>query len=477
MANDDRLTTSLQESTLTTLCFDERWGGIISGLVTAELFEDPYRDIAVRVLEFRQRFSKPPGIAHIDDIFDTWLSDPDNQKAPILRQILIGMHRQSEALNGEYVASRITEFVRQQKLKTAVYQAAQELQRGQTGAAEQVLTSALRMEVDDIEPGTFLNDKSRALRFLTREEDESVGTGIEALDHRGLGPNRKELWLFMAPPKRGKTWSMIHLAKMAFRQGWNVAHLSLEMSEDRICQRYFQSLFAVAKRPDEFQRAALTLDPSGRLAGFSFGTAKPELHMQDPKIRQKLGLEMDKWGVSLGRLVVKQFPSGQLTVPMLGSYLDRLEQSKGFTPGLLIVDYPDLMALNRDHVQQDLSRTIVDLRGIAVARNYAVAAPTQLNRAGITAETVTSVHVAADISKVYTADTVVSYNQTKEEKRCGLARLYVSNARNDEDQLTVVITQSYATGQFCLESALMTDHYWDQLKDAVGRPAQQVEEA
>lgn len=470
MADPDRLTTSLQESVLTTLCFDTKWGGIIAGLVNGDLFEEPYREIAVRVLEFRVRFNTPPGIAHIDDIFDKLLTDPSNAKAPILRQILIGMHRQSEALNGEYVASRVTDFVRQQKLKGAVYQAAQELQRGQTAAAEQALTAALRMQVDDIEPGTFLDDR-RAMGFLNAADDDSIGTGIAELDRRGLGPCRKEMWLFMAPPKRGKTWAMIHLAKLAFRQGVNVAHISLEMSETRICQRYFQSLFAVAKRPDEYQQTALTLDPSGHLAGFVFSTGRPPLHLQDPKIRQKLGAEAGKWGTKLGRLVVKQFPSGQLTTGALEAYLDRLEQSKGFVPGLLIVDYPDLMKLNPAHQQQDLNATMVALRGLAVQRNVALAVPTQANRTGITAETVTDVHVAADIGKINTADTVITYSQTKEEKRCGLARLYVSNGRNDEDRFSIVIVQNYAIGQFCLDSAPMDDHYWDQLKSAQKLPA------
>ena len=67
--------------------------------------------------------------------------------------------------------------------------------------------------------------------------------------------------------------------------------------------------------------------------------------------------------------------------------------------------------------------------------------------------------VAEDVSKIATADNVITYSQTEQERKLGLARLWVSNARNDEDKFMILISQCYAAGQFCLNSTLMLSDY------------------
>lgn len=74
--------------------------------------------------------------------------------------------------------------------------------------------------------------------------------------------------------------------------------------------------------------------------------------------------------------------------------------------------------------------------------------------------------VSEDISKAFTADNVLTYSRTQEEKDRNLARLYVSHARGRRDGQTIVISQSYTTGQFVLPggSMLQNEAYWDVLK-------------
>ena len=71
--------------------------------------------------------------------------------------------------------------------------------------------------------------------------------------------------------------------------------------------------------------------------------------------------------------------------------------------------------------------------------------------------------VAEDWSKIATADNVLTYSQTKYERPLGLARLFVSNGRNDEDKFEILILQSYAIGQFCLDSTYMYNQYWAKI--------------
>ena len=49
-------------------------------------------------------------------------------------------------------------------------------------------------------------------------------------------------------------------------------------------------------------------------------------------------------------------------------------------------------------------------------------------------------HAAEDYSKIATADTVLTYSQTAQEKRLGLARVFVDKARTEEDKIEIVVS-------------------------------------
>ena len=473
MPDDDseKLVVNLQESVLTALCFDNAHGAGIASLVEPNLFDEPYRRIARAVLDYRSRYSAAPGVAHIDDIFETLIDKKRQTGAPVLARILTALREQAEGLNAEYVLTRVSEFAKRQHFKRAAFEVVKQYQGGAENIGEDVeriFLDAVRHQATAHDPGTFLNDKGRALSFLTRDHQDRLTVGIPEFDKRGLGPGRKELWLFMAPRKRGKSWAMVHLGRQALIHRWKVCHVSLEMSEEQVAQRYFQSLFAIAKRPDASRQTIMEYDELGRLAGLRLELNKPKLHWQLPNITKLVSKKVDEWGAKLGRIVIKKFPTGKLTVPQLEAYLDYLENVNRFVPDLLIVDYPDLMKLSASELRQDLTRTYVDLRGLADVRNIAVAVPTQANRAGTDAKLLTSVHVADAIDKIATADIVITYNQTKQEKELGLARLFVDAARTDEDKFSVIVSQNYASGQFVLSSASMQSRYFDQLDETLG---------
>lgn len=90
----------------------------------------------------------------------------------------------------------------------------------------------------------------------------------------------------------------------------------------------------------------------------------------------------------------------------------------------------------------------------------------QLNREGAKSSIGKSTDVAGDWSKIATADVTVIYNQTASEHALGVARLFVSDGRNDADKFEVLITQNYAIGQFVIDSVRVPFDYKDRLKDA-----------
>src|SRR5690606_22665850 len=100
-----------------------------------------------------------------------------------------------------------------------------------------------------------------------------------------------------------------------------------------------------------------------------------------------------------------------------------------------------------------------NLRGLSQRRNFALCAVHQGNRSSADAELVKATHAAEDWSIIGTCDFVITYSQTAAERRLGLARLFVDAARSEADKFGVLITQSYKTGQFALESTRLSDSY------------------
>lgn len=470
MAAQEALTQSLQEAVLAVLAFDNRYGALIEAQVVPENFDGLYHEIASVVLAYRRKYHKPPGREHLEDLFARAKLDPSDRKTHALRRTLVTLAAQAEAINAEYVASRAQDFVRSQKLKTALLAANERyLQGGDEAVAdvEGILHTALRFRQTTLDAGTFLNDVDAALNFVSRQE-EFYSLGMPQLDRIGVGPAHKQLLLYIGPKGTGKSWFSVHVGRQALLQKARVAHISLEMDEARVLARYYQSFFGIARRGGEVTRASLELDDLERLTGFKLRKAKPKLDFGDPHIRKILRAKISHWGGRFERLVIKGFPSGTLTVNHLRGYLDYLELAHKFIPNVLIVDYPDLMKQQTDNLRGSLNATFVELRGLADERNLALVAPTQSNRSGIGAKRVGSANVSEDISKVFTADTVLSYSQTDAEKRLGLARLSVEHARDTETGATLLLTQSYSTGQYVVESAQLQSAYWERLKEVTG---------
>jgi hypothetical protein len=454
----------LEENLLTLLIFDVQRSKIVRSTVDPIMFSGNNREIATRSYEYLDKYKKPPS-DHIADLLEDKLTSDNKREARAFKDILAGLHDLKETINAEYVLNKLEDFVKRQSLRSVAVNLAKALQRDTEESleeAEEIMRGVNTTSLKVFDHGLRMSEIDRALSFLTLENN-AFPTGIPEFDRRGFGPTRKEMFLYIADAKTGKTWMMGHLAKIVVMNGLRCLHVSLEMSEEKIAQRYVQSFFAAAKRADPVLVQRFKKLKGG---GFEFNEREvtPKLHLDDPSIRRKLVRKMLKFkGRILDNIIVKQFPTGKLTVNGLEAYLDNLEITQRFVPDLLIVDYPDLMDLGvsgSGQYRHGLAEVYKNLRGIAVARNMALAVPTQSNRAGSGAKFVGRKNVAEAYSKIADADVVLTYSQTDLEKKLHLARLAVVAGRNDEDNITVVLSQNYAMGQYVVDSVMMNSDYW-----------------
>lgn len=465
MDNDERLTGALQENILSVLCFNEKHCKLVRAAVTPKLFESTvFREVAGHAMDFIDQYGEPIG-EHLPDHLESILEGDDKRKASTYRRLLDNLFMSKDSVNGEFVVKELHKFVRLQNLKSAVVSAVEALEDNRVEEAEVALQKGLNTQAVAFEPGFSVNNADDVNSILDDYEEEGFELDIPDLDENGVIPRRKELMMFMAPRGRGKSWFITHCAKQALRQRWSVLIISLEMSEKRYAARFLQSFFSIGKRQAEVHITKLGKDAEGVLESLvEDKISRPTL--KDTDIRAYLAKKAKQAFARRKRLIIKAFPTKSLNMQGLRAYLEGLERFENFVPDAIMLDYPDLMAFDSKAQKRDeIGRIVEEFRGVCVERNAAGITVTQGNRTAETATTVTGDMISEDISKLATADNLLTYSQTLAEHKLGLARIFVEKSRNEEAKMTVLITQAYAIGQFCLDSVRLAVEYWEIMKE------------
>jgi replicative DNA helicase len=469
----DNISGSLQENLLTLLIFDEKTAPIIANTVEVGLFEsDFFKEIARVAIDFYRQF-KQPAKEHIADLLESKLNDTKNSKtAELYKRLITNLYQSRDTVNSTYVISQLTNFTRRQRLKAAIIEAASLIKEDKIDEAENSVNKALKNKIEVFDPGIKFTDSAKSLQFFHIEQN-AFPTGVPHLDKEFIGPAPGELFIILAPPNRGKTQFLVQIGKVCALNRKKVLHVSLEMSEVLMAQRYVQAFFSLSKRKAEINVSRFIHDELGRLSRFQMEELKRPT-LDDFKLEKALAEKIRRFQYRI-HLLMKRFPTGSLGIDGLEVYLDSLERLENFVPDIVLLDYADLMKLDYRNLRTSTGEIYKELRRIAVERNLAMVTASQSNRLGEDARVLTLKHLAEDYSKAATADNIIAYSQTSAELVLGLARLFVAKARNEEKNQTVLISQAYRIGQFCMDSTLVNDRYWS-LIDTRNEESEQEEQ-
>ena len=468
MSQAEKFAISLQQDLVTLLCHSDEHGKSVARIVNATFFEGDYRIIVERALSFWEQHKVAPK-QHIADLLSNILEDPKDRRSLTYRRILIQMLEIKDQINVDFVLRSMNQFIRMQRAKEIILQSAEQLDaRGINGLedVESLLNGFLKETKASLDAGLRLSDIDRILSYFENAHSE-FSTGIKEFDRANIVPMRGKIMLLLAPTGYGKTWFLVQLGKMAFLQRKKVCHISLEIEAEEVAQRYYQAFFGAAKRDEVNKISTLKMDKKGNLDQIVSASVDLPFAFDSAAIREELQTRVGHFGTRAGNIIIKRFAMRSLTVEGLEAYLESLEAIENFVPDLVIVDYPGIMKTDAKNHRISLGRLVEDLRGVAQRRNFALAGAHQVGRIAVDAEMVKATHVSEDWSVIGTSDFVITYSQTAAEQRLGLARLYVSKARSEADKFGVLITQSYKTGQFVLESTRMSDTY-AQLMEQMG---------
>jgi len=333
--------------------------------------------------------------------------------------------------DGDYVADRVADFARHQAMLVAALEYVTLIDKREFDKAADVVRKASEVgKQSDIAAYDYfeesVNRKDERLAVLAGTVvRRGISTGIPALDkelfHKGWG--RKELTVFMAGPKKGKSTALADFSKFASLGGYNVLYVTLEVSakitSDRLDANLADIIISeVASSPSEVYAKLKAVEASGKL----------------------------------GRFIIEERPSGTMTPNELNRIIQK-HKNAGLIFDLIAVDYADIMAPNvrTQDIQENSKSVYVDLRAIAQREDVAMLTATQTNREGAKSTVSRMEHVAEDFNKVRIADLMISINKSEDEQNKGIARLFFAASRNQKGDITIYIKQQQDRMRFITE--------------------------
>ena len=189
------------------------------------------------------------------------------------------------------------------------------------------------------------------------------------------------------------------------RKGKNVLYITCEMSPTKVTRRIAANLFDI------------TLEDYDSIVDDS------------NKIKKKLNNLNTMSMLPLGKLFIKEFPTGQGTVIDVERYIKEIEETQRFKVDVVIIDYINIMSNyrlpNSESTYLKIKQIAEDLRGIAVKYNLSIITATQCGRSALNGSDINMEDVAESMGLLHTVDTCFGIIQT-DDMRMG------SGNENDE---------------------------------------------
>lgn len=197
-------------------------------------------------------------------------------------------------------------------------------------------------------------------------EINKITTGYQCLDNiTGGGWDRKTLNILMGFPAAGKSIWMQNFAVNAVNNGYNVAYITLELS-DKKCLKRIGSM-----------RLDIPIDQYTELA------KDKEYITQRIKDVNKLNSN-GVFEQHTGKLYIKEFPSGSATLSDIERYLKQVKEETKNEIDLLIIDYIQIMntekGVDRNMLYLKGEHLAVGLRAISQKFNLALLTATQVSK-------------------------------------------------------------------------------------------------
>jgi len=390
---------NFQENLCKLLVQDRAFCDQMQEVLDTGFFELKYLQVFTKKLfDYKIKYKTHPANGTLNSIFNTELELENDVIRKQVKDFFVRVQSASELTDTEYIKSASLDFCKKQVLKDAMMQSVPLLNQCSFEEIEKLITKALRSGMDNDFGYDYIKDFEERFKFKARHPITTGWPKIDKISKGGLGAG--ELTVVIAPTGAGKSHVLVHLGSEALKQGKNVVHYTLELSDTAVAQRY---------------DACLT------------GHNLDELLEQKDSIFEKIK-DVD------GQLIIKEYPTKSATTVTIKNHLEKVRQNQ-MEVDMVIVDYGDLLrgSYRTTEKRHELESIYEELRGIAQEFNCPLVTASQTNRKGLNEEVITMESISEAFNKCFVADFIISLSRTIRDKNSNIGRIFVAKNRNGPD--------------------------------------------
>ncbi len=358
--------------------------------LAAILFEHrtKYRDfpsIDVAMMQLRQLETDPATLSLANEFVDAMKTQP---------------------LNGDagWIQEHSLEFCKRQALIGAIGKSLEQIEGKRYDSIAGTIREALDRGMPKDHGHEYAEQIDSRAELAVREP---LSTGWPILDkYLNGGWERKTIATFIAPTGAGKSMFLVNSACALIEQGLNVLYVTLEMAD-----------YKIGLRADSW---------------FS-GVSIDDVSKKRSEVKTAVAAK------AKGRFIIKEWPVKRASVETIRSHVQRLQQTKGFKPDAILVDYPDLLRSMKGYGEKrhELESNYEELRGLAQELNCVMIVADQTNRGGLDLELVTISAIAEAYSKATVCDLIITISRTPEDKFNGTGRMFIAKSRLGADGIVL----------------------------------------
>lgn len=399
---------NFQDTLVKSIVLDKGFCGRIQEVLEINYFEYKHHQVFVKkIFEHIEKYNQHPSISNLKTIVKTELNDVPEVLRNKVQDFVEESFGKDFLLSDDatFVKDKSIDFCKKQKLYVAMEKSIELLNQASFDEISKVINDALKLGVDNNFGYDYKIDFEERFKKIYRFATTTGWDLIDGITKGGLG--RGELAVVVAAAGSGKSMLLVHHGSQALKEGKNVVHYTLELSERYVAQRYDSCL------------TDIKLDELVNFKEQIYSAVVEDLP---------------------GDLLIKEYPTKTASTRTIRNHLDRLIQ-QGKKVDMIIVDYGDLLKPMSSYKEKrdNLESVYEDLRAIAQEYECPVLTASQTNRSGLNAEIITMESISEAFNKCFVADFIYSLSRTIEDKATNQGRIFIAKNRNGPDGLVFPI--------------------------------------
>ena len=401
------ITNQIQTHILNHLINDEDYCRRVIPFLKKDYFEGTHKVVFDLIVDFVAKHNKIPS----GKVLELELKKV-NAADDVLTQsnALINEIKAKSDLDIDYLINESEKWCRDRAIYNAIMESIQIIDgkgkdKGE-GAIPEILSNALGVNFDPNIGHDYIDNSSDRFDFYNTTETR-IPWDLDYFNKitKGGLPN-KTLNIAMAGTGVGKSLFMCHCAAANLEIGKNVLYITMEMAEERIAERIDANLM-------DYPIQQLNTLPK---------------NVFDSKIQNIAK-------ASIGKLIVKEYPTGAAHTGHFRALLNELKLKKNFMPDIIYIDYLNICASSRVrglggsiNTYSYVKSIAEELRGLAVEFNVPIVSATQTTRSGYSNTDVGLEDTSESFGLPATADLMFALITTEELEDLG--QLLVKQLKN-----------------------------------------------